>query len=169
MYLLAFYCFLRIGEFTASKDRNCHLLTVQSLQFSKNISDYSIGFELTMKHFKKGQSYTLYVESNVKDNTICPVQALWTYFQVRKPTSGPFFTFMDGSPVSWKYFTDQLCLSFNWCSLDCNRYKGRSFRIGAATTAFSKGVPDQKIEAKGRCSSGAFKKYIRVPVVKLSC
>lgn len=53
MYLLAFYCFLRIGEFTASKDRNCHLLTEQSVHFSKDISDCSIGFELTMKHFKK--------------------------------------------------------------------------------------------------------------------
>lgn len=56
-------------------------------------SDCPIGFELTMESFKhsKGQSQTLYVERNKEDYTVCPVQALWTYFQVRKPSSGPLF------------------------------------------------------------------------------
>lgn len=36
MYLLAFHCFLRIGEFTASKDKNCHLLSVQSVCLLKS-------------------------------------------------------------------------------------------------------------------------------------
>lgn len=31
MYLLAFHCFLMIGEFTAPIDKNCHLLSVQSV------------------------------------------------------------------------------------------------------------------------------------------
>ena len=31
------------------------------------------------------------------------------------------------------------------CNLDPNRYKGHSFRIGAATYAAEQGVPDNKI------------------------
>jgi hypothetical protein len=168
MYLLAFHCFLRIGEFTSSQGGHAHLLTVQCVHFVKDKSNFPIGFELTMKTFKhsKGQPVTLYVERNA-DKTLCPVQALWTFFQVRKPTSGPLFTFMDGSPVSRNYFTEQLRLSLIWCGLDSTRNKGHSFRIGAATTAFSNGISEQKIKAMGRWSSDAFKKYIRVPVIKL--
>lgn len=64
-------------------------------------------FESPIKTFKhsKGQSYTLYAEGNLEANIICPVKALWAYFQVRKPPSGPHFT----------YVTDQSWLSLNWC------------------------------------------------------
>lgn len=120
-----------------------------------------------MESFKhsKGQPHVLYVEGNKEDYTVCPVQALWTYFQVRKPSSGPLFTFMSGTSVSRKYFLEQLCLSLNWCGLDSKQYKGLSFRIGAAITAFTKRISDQKIKGMGRWSSDAFKKYIRVPVL----
>lgn len=76
----------------------------------------------------------------------------------QEPSSGPLFTFMNGTPVSRKYFSDQLCLSLNWCGLDSKQYKGHSFRIGAATTAFTKGISEQKIKAMGRWSSDAFLK-----------
>lgn len=59
MFLLAFHCFLRIGECTASKDKNCHLLTVQSVQCSNNISDCPIGCQFTMKTFKKKRKENL--------------------------------------------------------------------------------------------------------------
>lgn len=52
MYLLTRHCFLSIGEFTASKDKNCHLLSVQSMCFVKIESNCPIGFELTMESFK---------------------------------------------------------------------------------------------------------------------
>lgn len=135
--------------------------------FVKIKSNCQIGFALTMESFKhsKGQPHVLYVEGNKEDYTVCPVQALWTYFQVRKPSSGPLFTFMSGTSVSRKYFLEQLCLSLNWCGLDSKQYKGLSFRIGAAITAFTKRISDQKIKGMGRWSSDAFKKYIRVPVL----
>lgn len=156
MYLLAFHCFLRIGEFTASKDKNCHLLSVQSVCFVIIKSNCPIRFELTMESFKhsKGLSHILYVECNKEDCTVCPVQALWTYFQVRKPSSGPLFTFMNRTPVSRKYFSDQLCLSLNRCGLDSNQNKGHSFRIGATTTAFTplrKGYWSRKLKQLVDC------------------
>ena len=47
-------------------------------------------------------------------------------------------------------------------NLDPNRYKGHSFRIGAATYAAEQGVSDDKIRHSGRWKSDAFKKYIRI-------
>ena len=48
------------------------------------------------------------------------------------------------------------------CNLDPNRYKGHSFRIGAATYAAEQVVSDDKIRHLGRWKSDAFKKYIRI-------
>lgn len=74
---------------------------------------------------------------------------------------------MDGSAVSRAFLTEQLNLSLIWCGLDIKLYKGHSFRIEAASTAFANGMSEAKIKAMGRWSSDAYKKYIRVPVLKL--
>lgn len=88
----------------------------------------------------------MYVEGNKEDYTVCPVQALWTYFQVRKPSSGPLFTFMNWTPVSRKYFSDQLCLSLNWCGLDSKQYKGHSFRLVRLRLPLQKGYRSRKLK-----------------------
>ena len=51
------------------------------------------------------------------------------------------------------------CLSV--CGLDSSRYKGHSFRIGAASLVVEKGLSDSQIRAMGRWNSNAFRKYIR--------
>ena len=43
------------------------------------------------------------------------------------------------------------------------RYKGHSFRIGAATFAAECGFSDAQIRLMGRWQSDAFRKYIRSP------
>lgn len=48
-----------------------------------------------------------------------------------------------------------------FCGLDTSRYKGHSFRIGAACYAADKGFSDAQIRALGRWKSDAFKVYIR--------
>ena len=64
---------------------------------------------------------------------------------------------MDGTPISRKYFTQQLNISLIGCGLDTKLYKGHSFRIGAATTAALEGVSEEKIKVMGRWSSNALK------------
>lgn len=170
MFLLAFHCFLRIGEFTYSNlsSNNSHLLQTGAIHFLFNDSSkIPFAFEVHMESYKhsKGRSHNMCIQSNKTHCSICPVMSLWSYFQVRKPVSGPLFTFLDGTPVSRKYFTDQLKLSLVWCGLDPNKYKSHSFRIGAATTAFAMGISEQNIREMGRWSSDAMKKYIRVPML----
>ena len=77
---------------------------------------------------------------------------------------------MDGTPVSRKFFTEHLQLAISACGFPKNLYQAHSFRIGAATAAAESGLSDIQIQCMGRWKSAAFKKYIRIPVIKLgSC
>lgn len=49
------------------------------------------------------------------------------------------------------------------CGQTPYRYKGHSFRIGAASHAADRGLSDAQIRALGRWKSNAFQRYIRVP------
>ncbi len=66
---------------------------------------------------------------------ICPVQSLLDYFSHRGLSDGPLFKTLDGHAVSRKTFSEFLSLVFRSCGLDSSKYKGHSFRIGAATFA----------------------------------
>ena len=76
---------------------------------------------------------------------------------------GPLFRLADGSPVSRAIFNDKLSMAIKYCGLDPSRYKGHSFRIGAASYAADAGMSDSQIRALGRWKSDAFHKYIRIP------
>ena len=67
---------------------------------------------------------------------ICPVQiVLLDYLFLRGFSNGPLFMTPDGTAVSRHSFTQILSLVFQRCGLDSSKYKGHSFRIGAATFA----------------------------------
>ena len=91
----------------------------------------------------------------------CPVQAMLDYCKLRGTHAGPLFCHSDTSPITVGQFNTELhrCLSF--CGLDTSRYKGHSFRIGAACHAAEKGFSDAQIRTLGRWKSDAFKLYIR--------
>ena len=52
-----------------------------------------------------------------------------------------------------------------FCGLNPARYKGHSFRIGAASHAADRGLSDAQIRVLGRWKSNAFHRYIRIPSV----
>ena len=89
------------------------------------------------------------------------------FLAVQGPSPGPLFCFADGRPS-----TRQL-LSSTVLSLLCSAgysgyYSGHSFRIGAANTAASRGLPDHLIKTLGRWSSDAYQRYIRKSAGSLS-
>ena len=89
------------------------------------------------------------------------MQSLLAYLSRRGFSNGPLFITKDGRAVSRQMFTDYLALIFRTCSLDPAKYKGRSFRIGAATLAAENGLSDAQIRLLCRWKSDAFRKYIR--------
>ena len=70
---------------------------------------------------------------------------------------GPLFCHSDRTPVSWLKFDQLLCRFLKFCRLDASRYKGQSFRIGAATYAAQCNLSDLHIRALGRWSFKALK------------
>ena len=75
----------------------------------------------------------------------------------------PLFINHDGYPVLRSEFSKMLGSVIRLCNLlDPTRYKGHSFRIGAATYAAEPGVSDTKIRHLGRWKTDDFKKCIRI-------
>lgn len=169
MYLLAFYAFLRVGEITKTTGSNQHYLLRKHLKFVCNTQreDY---LELTIPHYKHSKNVaTLNIKQNTAQPALCPLKACQTYLLIRSHFSieEPLFSFMDGTPISRKFFTENLKQTLAFCGLDTHQYHSHSFNIGAATTAASSGSSEVQIQQMGRWKSSAFKKYIRIPTLKL--
>ena len=106
---------------------------------------------------------TLLIQQNLLQENVCPVKSLWEYIQlwtVDKVYTGkpqPLFFFMDNSPISRQFSTQQLQLSLKYIGLSWRNYKT------IIITASAIGISEEKNQQMGRWHSKAFKKYIRIP------
>ena len=69
--------------------------------------------------------------------------------------------FANLTPITVYQFNTELSRCLQFCGLDTTRYKGHSFRIGAASLAADKDFSDPQIRTLGRWKSDAFKLDIR--------
>ena len=115
---------------------------------------------LDFKHNYNQRPFSVVIN---RRNHFCPVQIILDYLSLRGRMPGPLCCLVDGSPVSRALFIDKLSMAIKYCGLDPSRYKGHSFRIGAASFAADAGMSDAQIRALGRWKSNAFQKYIRIP------
>ena len=95
---------------------------------------------------------------------ICPVTALANYL-TRRPqeAQGSLFVHEDGSPLLKGQFVKKVKRALAHQNIDCSKYSGHSFRIGAATAAAAAGIPDHMIKMMGRWESSAYLLYLRTP------
>ena len=96
-------------------------------------------------------------------DALCPVTAVIAYVTRRGDTSGPFFRFENGTPLTKTQFVTRIRSVLQEVGIPYQNYSGHSFRIGAATAAARAGIQDSTIQALGRWSSDAFLTYIRTP------
>ena len=164
MFLLSFHAFLRIGEITVhSKARHASVIQVSDVTISNS------SLTLVMCHFKhntSGRPVTLSI-SRTHDK-YCPVLALSRFLTVRGTVQGPLYAFANATPVSRNFFCNHLTKTLKYAGLDPDKYKGHSFRIGAATASADSGLSETQIQTMGRWKSSAFKRYVRIPVLRMS-
>ena len=104
-----------------------------------------------------------YIYIGAGKHDLCPVCTLTQYLHVRGSTPGPLFLLSDGTPLHRQWLTSNIQSIFSAAG-DPGCYTGHSFRIGAATSAASRGLPDHLIKTLGRWSSDAYQIYIHTPV-----
>ena len=163
MFLLAFYGFFRIGELAAkSAGEVCSVVQFKDLKFLvKNRTPYIIKLTITeFKHNTTKKPFEILIECE-DSLPFSPVQGLLDYCQIRGVQPGPLFCHQNLEPITVYQFNTELSRCLTFCGLDTKRYKGHSFRIGAASHAADKGFSDAQIRTLGRWKSDAFKTYIR--------
>ena len=89
------------------------------------------------------------------------------FLAVRGPSPGPLFCFAEGRPLTRQLLSSTVQSLLRSVGYSGN-YSGHSFRIAAATTAASRGLPDHLIKTLGRWSSDAYQRYIRTSAGSLS-
>lgn len=164
MFLLAFHALLRVGEFTVRNPSLAHA-TLQLADISFIHEQHSTVLQVTLRHFKGNidlQPFRLVIPSS-SVSAYCPVITLKSYLSIRGNYPGPLFLDDKGCPVSRHAFSTSLRNILTSLGITSSDYKPHSFRIGAATTACSLGIPDNLIQRMGRWKSDAFKRYIRLP------
>jgi hypothetical protein len=171
-FLLAFFGFLRCGEFT-TKSSNFDPevnLKLSDITF-QNSPQPVINLHLVTSKtdpFRKGVDIKIFPQ----DNHLCPLQAVSGYLQVRTPLNScpnsPFFLLPDRVPLTRKEFTSLLRGVLQCVGNNTELIKPHSFRIGAATSAAKANIPDHLIKTLGRWSSDCYARYIRTPVSMLA-
>ena len=162
---LAFFGFLRVGEMVAPSDTEFDPganLSVGDLAVDHKTSPSMI--RVTIKQsktdpFRKGVD--LFLGKSGAD--LCPVTAILNYLVVRKMAPGPLFVYRDGWYLTRQRFVMAVRDALQSAGVDQSKYCGHSFRIGAATTAASRGMEDSIIKTLGRWESTAYLQYVRIP------
>ena len=96
------------------------------------------------------------------EGSVCPILAVGNFLALRGSSEVPLFTFSDGRLLTRQQLSSTVQSIFS--AGYTGSYSGHSFRIGVATTAAARGVPDHLIKTLGRWSSNAYQIYIRTPV-----
>ena len=160
---IGFFGFLRAGEFTVNApfDPAIHL-SVNDIQADSLSNPKS--FRILIKCSKTDpfrQGCFVYIGTGGQD--LCPVRALVQYLHLRGPAPGPLFRLADGTPLSRQWLACSIRSIFSSAGVP-GCFSGHSFRIGAATSTATRGIPDHLIKTLGRWSSNAYQLYIRTPV-----
>ena len=141
---LGFFAFLRAGEMTVPSDAEYDpgvLLSIRDVALDSSLQPSLI--RVTIKQSKTDpfrQGVDLFVGKTGTD--LCPVAALLDYLVLRGTKDGPLFLYSDGRFLTRQRLVESLRAALERAGVDQSKYCSHSLRIGAATTAASKGMED---------------------------
>ena len=160
-FLVAFFGFLRIGEFTAQSVRGPFSLSPGDVRVKGSISGKKL--HVTIRRSKTdqtGKGCCIVIPPN-NMTLMCPLKAVEDYLSLRSKDGCAFFQHFDTRPLTRHEFSRTLKRVIGFIGLPVAFYSSHSFRIGAATAAAMAGVPDACIQKMGRWASHAHRRYIR--------
>jgi len=165
MYLTAFNGFLRIGEISPETlQKSQQVLQFKDVSILQDIhGEESLEIQIC---YCKGNISKKPFHLSIQKNTVlqlCAVSAIKHFMTFRGNLSGPFFIRQDKKPLLRHQFNSMLKLHLLKSQFNVAKYKGHSFRIGAATNAHKLGYDDPTIMKMGRWKSSAMLRYIRMP------
>ena len=156
---LAFFGFLRAGELTVPSDSGCDASVHLPLPPLSRLSLSNPKRTLS----EKGSAFFW-----EKPTPISAQSTLCLHLLILGQNDGPLFIFRDGRFLTRQRLIEALRFALAQTGVDDSKYSGHSFRIGAATTAASRGFEDCIIKTLGRWSSLAYLEYVKIPRVQLA-
>ena len=76
------------------------------------------------------------------NSSLCPVEEVLWYANLRRSTPGSFFTFNDGAPLTKAVFVRQVREALTGTGVDAASYAGHSFRIDGSHRSRPQGLGD---------------------------
>lgn len=161
-FSLAFFGFLRVGEFTcASKNSDpSRIIALGDVSFQGCNQSQLVVIIRYSKTDQVGRSTSITIDS-FRDPTMCPVSSMHSFLDARPLVQGPAFLHFGRDPLTRFQFSHMLKKGLEMVGLPSRDFSPHSFRIGAATSAAMCGASDDLIQAMGRWKSTAFQSYIR--------
>lgn len=166
VFNMAFFGFLRCGEFTCQKNSKDRHIVIQDISIDSSNKWFKINLRFSKcDPFGQGVTITIYENNGLK-----PVDTMKKYLSMRALAgtlqSSPLF--LDNEFTSDPLERDTL-ISFlrhllGMLGYESKNYSGHSFRKGAATSAAAAGVEDHVIRTLGRWSSDCYIRYISTDV-----
>ena len=163
---LGFFGFLRSGEFTVKDPRH------EAPLLSSDMAVDSHSHPSTIRlHIRKAKSDPfgngIFIFLGKTGCHLCPVSAVLNYMARRPQGEGPLLRWGDRSPLRQDRFVQAVKAILRDAGFDPSHYSGHSFRIGAASSAAARGIPDHLIKTLGRWRSEAYQLYVRTPQAPL--
>lgn len=161
---LAFFGFMRCGEFTSPSPRAASEATLRASDVSVDSRANPQVLIVWLRHSKAdpfGAGMHLYLGRT--GDILCPVTAMLGYLAIRPATAGPLFVFHDNTFLSRARLVTHMRETLSQAGIQTAHFSGHSFRIGAASAAARAGCNDSLIQTLGRWKSDAFTAYIRTP------
>lgn len=159
-FCLAFFGLFSVGRLTETKGcESKHAIKVDKVKLTP---DHIEIFLMSSKTDQFGKGTTIYI-SEQKVKAYCPVYNLGVFLESRPSCGGPLLCHFNTEPLSRYQFSTILKRSLSLLGVQNTNFTSHSFWIGMATTCAMEGLSNDEIMTLGRWTSGAFRRYIRIP------
>ena len=160
IFTVAFYGFLRCGEFTVNNTSTSYI-QASDVELASDLSQLTLLLRSSKTDpFSKGVPILIF-----NSPPLLPVTIMSNYLSHRRnlgatPQSPLFTEPQSNLPLSRPTFINLLRISLTAAGYNDQHFSGHSFRIGACTSGAANGVPDHLLQTLSRWQSSCYARYI---------